>query len=273
MPYKGTLFLFSLNIVCIECWHCFGMQHITTYENTYFSRIVETDSIKDVLNYATDQETLVVFDLDNTLVCPKQEVGSVQWFDYIFKQKVSRGMNTEDALTEVLPLSFEVLNTVSLRPCEPETPGVIKALQQNNIVTLALTSRSECLAKRTHDQLHEAGINFSVANQFDQEVILNYARPALLNHGIIFCANNNKGTILLTILNFCHSNPKKIVFVDDKLEHLFEVEKACLTNKIVFVGIRYSKLDPIVAQFDPVRAEQELASLFGNRIPGTSLSV
>ena len=40
----------------------------------YASCIIESCSIRDVLDYANDQQTIVVFDLDNTLVYPKQDL-------------------------------------------------------------------------------------------------------------------------------------------------------------------------------------------------------
>ena len=51
------------------------------------------------------------------------------------------------------------------------------------------------------------------------------------------------------------------------MSHLLDVEKVCLENKIRFIGIRYGKLDDFVAQFDPVRAEEQLSQLLSGTNP------
>jgi phosphoserine phosphatase len=227
-----------------------------------FSYIFESNSIQEILGFV-EHDSMVIFDLDNTLVHPQSEVGSAQWFDYMLQQKVRMGLSVEDALQELLPLSFKVQNHVDLLPVENDTLHVLDKLRKKGIVTVALTARSDTLVTRTIYQLQKIGINFNAKNEFNRELTLDYPRPVLLKNGIIFCANNDKGSVLFSILTLVNYHPKKIIFVDDKLEHLLEVEKACLRNAVNFIGIRYSKLDPVVAQFDPIRAEHELSLLFG----------
>lgn len=267
MTFKG-LYTFFLVLNCIPLV-CMDAHQLASAQK--FSYIFESDSIQDVLQFA-EHGSMVVFDLDNTLVCPKKEVGSVQWFDHMLKQKMKRGMGVEDALTELLPLSFEVQNHIDLCPVESKTVDVLQELRKKEIVTVALTARSDTLVTRTMLQLQEIEIDFNAENGFNRELILEYPRPVLLKNGIIFCANNDKGSVLFSILTLVDYHPKKIIFVDDKLDHLFEVERACLRNAVNFIGIRYSKLDPVVAQFDPVRAEHELSLLLDKDIRGSLLS-
>jgi len=270
MAYK-RLYTALFGIICSSqlCLACIDPH---TLPSTHvFSCIVESDSIQDVLQYA-EHDSMVVFDLDNTLVRPEKEVGSVQWFDHMLKQNIKRGMGIEDALTELLPLSFEVQNHISLCPVENTTIDVLRELRKREIVTIALTARSDTLVTRTKVQLQKIDIDFDTENGFNRELTLDYPRPVLLKNGIVFCANNDKGSVLFSILTLINYHPKKIIFVDDKLDHLFEVEKACLRNAVNFIGIRYGKLDSVVAQFDPVRAEQELSLLFDKETRGSLLS-
>jgi len=264
MTFKGLYtFLLILNSMPLLCMDSHELQSTQN-----FSYIFESDSIQDVLRFA-EHGSMVVFDLDNTLVRPEKEVGSVQWFDHMLKQKVKRGLGVEDALTELLPLSFEVQNHIDLCPVENKTVDVLQELRKKEIVTVALTARSDTLVTRTKSQLQEIDIDFNAENGFSRELTLEYPRPVLLKNGIIFCANNDKGSVLFSILTLIDYHPKKIIFVDDKLDHLFEVEKACLRNAVNFIGIRYSKLDPVVAQFDPVLAEQELSLLLDKETRGS----
>lgn len=227
----------------------------------FSSIIIESKSIKDVLDYVKDQRTLVVFDLDNTLFYPKQDLGGDAWFSHLVKQKTSGGMSYEDAITAVLPVFFDVQNRLSLYPVEDETPFVLATLLEQKIVSLGLTSRSLPLMQRTHAQLKEAGLQLTYTPIFDRDVSFDFNRPARLNHGIMFCNNVNKGTVLVHVLHECDFKPTTVIFVDDRLNHLLEVQKECLENKMHFVGIRYGRLDEFVAQFDPARAEEQFAAL------------
>ena len=172
-------------------------------------------------------------------------------------------MSIQDALVESLPIYYEIQEHITQYPVEQKTPAILSTLQKKGIVTLALTARSLPMVKRTHEQLQTAGFYFGHTKEFDQEFTIPAEQPALLSHGIIFCGNNNKGQILLKTLGMCGYKPKTVIFVDDQLTYVLEVEKECLLTKIHFVGIRYSKLDPLIAQFDPARAEKQYKELLG----------
>jgi 3-deoxy-D-manno-octulosonate 8-phosphate phosphatase KdsC-like HAD superfamily phosphatase len=226
------------------------------------SCIIESYCIEDVLKYAKDSSAIVVFDLDNTIVYPGQDLGSEQWFGYMLNQKLAAGMNRQDALAEVLPIYYKVHDHISLQPVEPSSATTISMLQKKGITTLALTSRSLPLIERTKAQLKELGISFTCSEEFNKELSIALEKQAILSNGIIFCNDNNKGKTLIKTLQTCNCRPATIVFVDDKLHHVLDVEKECLLNNIHFVGIRYGKLDAVAAQFDPKRAEQQYTALF-----------
>lgn len=238
-------------------------------DECYSSIIIQSNSITDVLKYAHHKDTLVVFDLDNTLIHPNQDLGGDAWFNHLMKQKTETGMSYEDALALVLPFDFYVMDHLRVYPVEEATPGVLDTLGKQGIVFIGLTARSLPLISRTHEQLKEAGLQLTDSPIFDREISFNFNKPAVLHHGIIFCNNVNKGTVLVQVLRACNFNPATIIFVDDKLSHLLEVQKECLANNMRFIGLRYGKLDDAVAQFDPVRAEEQLAALLsGSKASG-----
>lgn len=269
MNRNKLLLLFFVIVVSASYWHFVRNQATTTSQqqtyaaHTFSSIIVESNTIKDVLNYTKNDQTLVIFDLDNTLVYPKKDVGGDAWFSYQMKQKISTGMSYEDALAVVLPLFFNVQDSLTLYPVETETPNILNFLEKQGIIALGLTARSLPLIARTHVQLKEAGLRLTKSPIFDRELSFNFNKPAVLNHGIMFCNNVNKGTVLINVLRTCDFKPTTIVYVDDKLSHLLEVQKECLDNNIHFIGLRYGKLDEFVSRFDPLRAEQQLAELLG----------
>lgn len=260
---------FSIALCMVVCSYIviFRFSHNSPYSEKNVnlvcnSCIIESYCIDDVLKYAKDSNTLVAFDLDNTLVYPGQDLGSEQWFGYMLNQKLASGMNRQDALAEVLPLYYKVHDHLSLQPVEPTSAATVSMLQHKGIPTLALTTRSLPLIERTKTQLKELGISFACSEEFNKELSIALEKQAILSNGIIFCNDNNKGKTLIKALQTCNCRPETIIFIDDKLSHVLDVEKECLLNNIHFVGIRYGKLDAIAAQFDPKRAEQQYTALF-----------
>jgi hypothetical protein len=241
-------------------------------EPVYTSRILESSSIRDILGYAQNQKTLVVFDLDNTLIYANQDLGGDAWFFHVLNEKIASGLSREEALAIVLPMYYEVNNHITLSSVEPESPTVLSTLQNNGIPTVALTTRSLPFVERTKIQVKDTGFNFAACKIFAKDLTLELARPALLTDGIIFCNDNNKGQTLLKMLEACNFKPETIVFIDDKLSHLIDVEKECLLNKIQFIGIRYGKLDSIATQFDAKRAEQQYIALLGKDYAGQAVA-
>ena len=163
-------------LLCICAASYIGINHFSTYfvsskqqhsTKSYKSCIIESCSIADVLDYVDNQRTVVVFDLDNTLVHPGKDLGSDQWFSYLFKEKLATGSTVQAALEEILPLYYEVHDHILLCPVEPESPSTVSTLQKNGVITVALTSRSLPLVKRTQEQLRDAGFSFAHAKQFD----------------------------------------------------------------------------------------------------------
>lgn len=263
-------------VICASCIAYIGIHYWPAYvsrtqdqqHTSCISRIIESSSIRDILEYAQDAKTLIVFDLDNTLVYPAQDVGSDPWFFHLLNEKIASGLTREEALAIVLPMYFEVYNHITLSPVEPDSTTILATLQNNGIPTVALTTRSLPLVERTKIHLKETGFNFSACNTFAKDLTIQLVKPAVLTDGIIFCNDNNKGQTLLKILQACNYKPETIVFIDDKLNHLFDVEKECLLNNIQFIGIRYGKLDSVAAQFDPKRAEQQYITLLGKDYAG-----
>jgi hypothetical protein len=267
-------------ILCASTVVYVGIRYLPTYvlhtqkqqDPVYTSRILESSSIRDILWYAQNQKTLVVFDLDNTLVYANQDLGSDAWFFDVLNEKIASGLSREEALAIVLPMYYEVSNHITLSSVEPDSPAVLSTLQNNGIPTVALTTRSLPLVERTKIQVQDAGFNFAACKLFAKDLTLELVKPALLTHGIIFCNDNNKGQTLLKMLEACNFKPETIVFIDDKLSHLVDVEKECLLNKIQFIGIRYGKLDSIATQFDAKRAEQQYIALLGKDYAGQTVA-
>lgn len=227
--------------------------------------ITESNTITKIYDYLAPEDyrtdTLIVFDIDNTLATTPTDLGSDQWFTALIHQKITEGHSAAEALQKSLAPYYYVQHHQWLVPIEPETVSTIKTLQNKGITVIALTSRGLYLLYRTLEQLQRLDIDFAKTGPPASIAPFGIHSPALYINGIIFVSMHDKGAVLahwLTQLNF---HPHKIVFIDDKLKNIQSVEQAIKKADYPFIGIRYARLDQRVKMFDMHKTEQEYQHL------------
>jgi len=226
--------------------------------------LFESDNLSDIHNH-TDKNTLVVFDIDDTIMTPKIWPGSSVWLEYEIGRMQKIGFKFEDALYLILPLYFSVHQfTEDMMTPLDNSPHLIKTLQKNNIKAMALTNRSMPMYEITLRELGFIGIDFTINSLYDQDLPLSITHKAKFSNGIIFCGNNDKGELLFQFLEKIDFVPKKIIFIDDKLKNVTSVQKAVEKRGIEFVGIRFTQIDEIRKTFDPNEAKNQLATFKRN---------
>jgi hypothetical protein len=191
--------------------------------------IKESSVFREVLKLIQYNSWLVL-DLDNTVMEPRCELGSDQWFVELNKHACQlMPNNKEDAIALSVALYHEVQHHLKVKAIELNAIKMIKYVQAIGIPVIALTARGNVLKKTTKRQLQEIDINFDK---------------------IIFCEGKNKGDCLKAYLKMQEQLPSHIVMVDDKRKHLEHVMHAIESLEIPFNGIRYGFLDDKVNQFN-----------------------
>ena len=217
------------------------------------AKIIEIKNISEVSNYAKDENTLVVLDIDNTILEPDNNdgYGSDQWFSALVKNKTDKGFNTISAIEMALPKYFKAHKTIKVKPVEEnETLKIIKQLQNQKIPVMALTARSFPMIDTTFRQFKKMNIDLTQTALSNQTInFKKFKFPAKYNKGILFIGNNNKGKLLKTYLSTVSFEPSKIVMIDDKEHHLKKIETEFKGTKTSFIGLRYAFLDAKVKNF------------------------
>lgn len=222
------------------------------------AEIHEIKSIREVLNYLDPQEAqVVVFDIDNTLLCPAQDLGSDQWFSYIAKQNIANGMNQKEAYEQILPTYFHLQKYLDLLPTEADLVVSVKAIEQACDHTICLTARSLQLVDITLGQLVKNNLDFHVPEVDHQK--LDLPGDSIYQDGVLFCGHSCKGQVLSQFLVACHYTPTQIILVDDKRYNLEAVEKQLALAGVKFIGLRYAGCDERIANFDFKQTSQDLA--------------
>lgn len=237
--------------------------------NPFFSLhpfIIESNQIEDVLKYI-DDETLIIFDIDNTIARLDRVIGSDVWFYHRLNSLIQNGKTEYEAMEELLPLLIKIYEHSWLIPVEECVIPLIKSLQEKNIKVIALTSRNMNILDRTFEQLHRMGLDFKASSLSQEEFDFTFNkhdqyRKVAYKDGVIFCGKNNKGDILMHIFIHLNYYPDKVIFVDDKRKYLQSVQQAMNRMGIAFLGIRYGACDDHITNYDPVQAEEELKEFY-----------
>ncbi len=224
------------------------------------TRIIETDNFEIIYDYA-DPNTLIVFDIDNTLARTGTELGSDEWFCHLVEQKEEQGHDHLSAIYLALPLAYYAQFNLSLQLTDLILPTLFNWLKDQHINIIGLTSRGLFLAERTYEQLNNIGLTFLLDQSTKQEFILPLIHPCLYKYDIIFCSNNDKGEALLLFFDMTDYHPTSVIFFDDRMHHVIAVDKALTEHNINCLSVRYTGCDGNVHNFDPAKAEAQLVKI------------
>ena len=226
------------------------------------NKIVETNKIEDIYTYLKPDDynakTLIIFDIDNTLLKTKSHLGSDQWFYATVHYHENKGMSHQDAINATLPHLLQIMFHSWMLPVEPATVKIVNNLQKRGTTVIALTARSLDLTYRTIEQLDHVGIHFIGKGPAKCPIKYGSAQPALYINGIIFCGNYDKGEVLAYWLTQINYHPRKVIFIDDKMKNIKSVEEALHKRGYPFVGIRYGYLDDFIKTINQEVIEKEL---------------
>lgn len=213
-----------------------------------YAEIIEVKNFGEIEKYAST-ETLLILDIDNTLLMPAQELGSDQWFHHRLCHYRKQGKTYPEALELALPEWEAIQNITEVSAVEKDTPAVIESLQNSQISIIGLTTRGLALATRTVRQLDCIGIDLSLTAPTSEDIPLLNPHAILFRKGILFTSGTHKGKGLQKLLAKLEYKPKRIVFINDKRGNLRQLEEGVNELHIPFIGLRYGYLDDKVRNF------------------------
>ncbi|MBS0603689.1 MAG: DUF2608 domain-containing protein [Verrucomicrobia bacterium] len=218
-----------------------------------FAVVVPIHSITHMeLNLEEEKQVLVVFDIDDTLTILDEPAFQGPNFKVHHSSVFSSIM---DPLSDIeKQLAFTIpLFTSSGDLIEIESPAFIADLHRNRIKTIALTAapageiEGASLQDRRIAELNRVGIDFSpsfpdvgeiVFTDFNLPIVGTYP---LYKKGVILTNNTHKGEVLVRFLKTIEWTPDEILFVDDRMSNIHDVESALkhFYPEITFKGFHF----------------------------------
>jgi hypothetical protein len=209
---------------------------------------LEVSSIEE-LEQHVDDKTLVILDIDNTLMRPTQTLGSDEWFCDYYQKCLAACRDSKQARLQAVDLWHQIERLSDYQTMEKNTAAAVTRLQDKNLPVMALTTRSMDITDATFRQLAMCGIDLKKCAPIHENFWVPGIDQVLWKDGVLFSTGRHKGQVLQAFLDHTHLHPTRIVFINDKLAHLKEVESACDVRGIEFLGLRYSGADSYVANY------------------------
>jgi hypothetical protein len=176
-----------------------------------------TEVIEHILH-----NTLVVLDIDETMLRLPNDVGTKHWWASIFSEKLEL-LGDHDAADAA---AFEHWRTIA-NNCDAEhtdQDGLDKLLKEarevgNNII--AVTARSPIMRKATERHLESIGVEMT-AVEIPQSVCYNRG-------GVFYVGDGSKADVIMSICEYLRNSGaqiRRVVFIDDVESHVQKVADA-----------------------------------------------
>lgn len=219
------------------------------------AKIIEINHFSESIPYLT-KDTLLILDIDDTLLVPKQMLGSDMWFEDRIKQQ--KGLSLIEAFEKTLNEWEGIRHFTQMQVVEPGTQKTIEDLQKKEYAIIGLSTQSLTLSKVTFKQLINNQIDLRVTAPQESYYFQNENKDVLYINGILFTSGTSKGKALFQLLEKTKQRFKRIVFINDKASHLVDIEQVAEKNHVEFIGLRYGYSDFRKKAFDSRTANIQL---------------
>ncbi len=225
------------------------------------------------------EKTLVVFDIDDTLLTATEFFGSDKWYDWQRgraldaqgqPQPIADGDKVA-CLFDTLGISFEIATNV---PTQANMANLVHSIKNDIVI---LTARSGAYRAATMRELARNDLDFKSKHMLGDKQALVYdvtmdGRTAQVSYqqGVFMASGMNKGVMLLDLLSKVNQHYDNVIFVDDKLKNITNMQKALATAGVNFYGFHYQKVDKSVSDEEVAEAkaaEAGLLSLLNHHYP------
>ncbi|WP_233267314.1 DUF2608 domain-containing protein [Paraglaciecola sp. L3A3] len=237
------------------------------------SVIYQSWDLQDALDkaHSLDKEsTLVVFDIDDTLLTATEFFGSDKWYDWQRGRALDQqGVLINTAATEKVNCLFDVLGMVfEIAVNKPTQANMADIVADVDNDLLILTARSGAYRAATMRELARNKLNFVDKSLLPADLGYHYdytlgGRTAQVSYvnGVFMVQGMNKGVMLLDLLKRTGKNYQSVVFVDDKQHNIDNMADALKEANINYYGYHYRLISKAVTDSEVAEANSASAGL------------
>ena len=241
------------SLIIFKCFCCFILCY-STLPTFLDASIVRTNMIIEVLSHV-DANTWVFFDFDDTVLMSQMQIGRPEYYPMEFGTLRSQGFDEEMAHGICRLHWNEMQEKFPVMLTEASVFDVVIQSQRTAAYTIGLTARGPQTNLVTQKQLQSLSLDFSKSSPTNISIDLPFRH--LYESGVWYVEFNEKGFSVRKWLEKISNWPEKIVFVDDRLHHLENMQKELSKLGIEFIGIHYCKAleNPFIPQIAQIQAK------------------
>lgn len=236
------------------------------------SSVRESRDLADIASVLAEngkRRTLLVLDIDDTLLTSTRFFGSDTWYDWQDKGLAKGDPDKLHCLFDIISLNYE---TGSQRPTQPDGPTVVNALPGDRLL---LTSRNPLSRGGTLRTLADAGYALPPALAHAGNGLSWDFRKAegarmsrvVYDQGLFMTTGQDKGLVLLDLLRRLGLRYDRVVLVDDGRKNIDNMQAALRDAGIDYVGLHYLRVDKTVDQADAKAGWQAWRQLLATTYP------
>ncbi len=264
-----------VTLLVLAIWYHAGMAQVIHIETDSFAEInsLYHDKVTDRAN------TLLVFDIDETLLTMSQALGSVAWWDWqneLLRQDNDSSKLVAHTMHDLVDVQNVLFQLIKMNVTDQFVVPFIKEASEQGSSVMGLTARgreslsitlSQLTGNGFVDQQNQLLFHTSGPKLSNQDTALggDLQCDSLTGHvsyyqGIVFLGSQNKGQALRCILAGSDKHYKTIFFVDDVANNVDAVAKEFANQVGIDVfSIRYTRGDSKKQRFLHTEALQDEA--------------
>lgn len=236
----------------------------TTHVSAIVSEASDLKVIEREINQL-DDNALVVFDIDYTLIVPNDLI--LAPCGEVYFQAFMKKLRALEEQGEVLGSKVSLKSQVSL--VDEKIIELLSILEQKKIKTIGLTAMPTGkfgLISNAEEwrvkQLDSLGINFLWSFPSIDSITLNKFEgkktQPVFKQGVLASAKYPKGQVLVEFLRQVQWKPSKVIFVDDRMEYIESVETELSKEQIPLISFHYTAATDRPCQLDKEVADFQL---------------
>jgi FMN phosphatase YigB (HAD superfamily) len=257
--------LFTIIILISQLQGVFATSSkISVYDDVTDLNVIKTDFLT---NEKDKESTLVIFDIDDTLLEAVNFVGSDKWYAWQRGKEVygHNGELIKVKEEQVYACMFSILGTLfdlgTSKLTQPDSAKIVTDLKDYNL--MLLTARTYSFRRATERELNINGIDFSNNHLVEANKTLDFSlndgkRTDRVTYfrGLVMSSGLDKGKVLRQVLSRIGKSYKSIYFVDDSRRNINNMVNEWKNDDSRFSIYHYTKVDKTVSVEEIAESDQ-----------------
>ncbi len=208
-----------------------------------------------------DSQSLVIFDLHQSLICSLQMLGREEVFQKAIQTEIENGFSKKEAFERISSRYNLWQQFIDLQLSDKNAPAVINALHQKQILTLACSIKDKIMGDIFNSQLKSLNVDLSNPLQHQKSL----CPPFCIPHHLLFLPFEEPMTFLAQWLYSYQNHFKRVFYVSAQHPELEKLDAQFLNHPLTFTGLHYQiKTEACDLQMALLQ-EQYLNSLLSDR--------